>query len=919
MPHDDSPFAPDGAVTGPRWDRSHRVQQESHQSHGERSSVWSHSPAVYWFWSRIPTRSEAESQVREIAAAGVSRVMIQPRLSFPLGEYLSGEYLLGYRGAVEAAGKAGLEVGIYDEYNWMSGHGGGRTVEGADHLRERNLFWSSAAPGETPARATVSSIRSEWFESLGSAGLRWVYEGGVARFDEWELVAAVAHPVGEFDPAAAVDVSRWASCEGSDHACAMSVSGEAPVPEGWIVTFFVSARCASSRAINYLDPRAAERFIEVVYEPYSQALDGLIGDPVTSFCFDHPYSGFYDWSEREGNVTNSLMWDPSARLADGDPELSPGQLLLAVLRDLGPRALAPRCRFYSAYSARAIASFFVVLAEWTRAHGVGLIGHELLAHVGGWDLYGAFPQLDVRTNFGGDYFAIDRARTETVVDASNFSAQLSPIMGDSVARAHGRRRCTVEQYAVRVDPPDDFAAGYWELTLPELRLQALRLHLLGARQLLFHAFGQSDGTSDNEELLVNPRFDFPPMCNFEPWFVHFRDFARESAAVSEFIEGAEPIRDVALVYPLHTLWAAGHGHPHGRLFGAWAQLLARGGVGFDVVEDRALDEAVVQGSCIHLAGHDYRIVVLPGASVLRSTRTADVLESLAAGGGAVLGSAPLPAATAGDGVVPGLIERMASACTAPVSEVAPFEVPKAILDRLSAPAIVPAAGAGTLWRWSGRDGQNTRVVLLNDGPEGRRVQVTAAGNSRPCVHLELEPEEVACLQLDADGRLVNRSGFAFLPDEEKDLSAPSRTLRNGWTLDLPGHAGVAIDPAQGWERQGFETFAGVGTYRCRFDRPVGGADEDGWTLTLPIVDCAARAVLNGSLLGSRGWRPYRFRVPPGLLRARENELELEVAGAAANYYYAGTRFQRGLQPGGLGAPPVLRRASLVPGPSAMAS
>ncbi len=887
------------------------MESAERQSNGSHSGASSHAPAVYWFWSRIPSRAEAAAQVREIAGAGISRVMIQARLSFPLEAYLSGEYLRGYRAAVEAAGEAGLEVGIYDEYNWMSGHGGGRTVEGAGHLRERHLFWSCAAPGETPARATVSSIRSDWFDSLGPAGIRWIYEDGVRRFDEWEIVAAVAHPVGELDPGQALEVTRWASCQGSDDGCTMSLSEQAPVPEGWTVTFFASARCASSRAVNYLDPRAAERFLAVVYEPYLKALDGLIGDPVTSFCFDHPYGGFYDWREREGGLTSSLMWDSAARLAEGDPELSPGQLLLAVVRDLGPRTVAPRCRFFSAYSARAIESFFGVLGEWARAHGVGLTGHELLAHVGGWELYGAFPELDVRTNFGGDYFAVDRARTETLVDASNFSAQLSPIMGDSVARAHGRRRCTVEQYAVRLDPPDDFAAGYWELTLPEVRLQALRLHLLGARQFLFHAFGQSDGTGENDELLANPRFDFPPTCNFEPWFGHFRDFARESAAVSAFIEGAEPIRDVALVYPLHTLWAAGQAHPHGRLFGAWAELLACNGIGFDVVDGRALDDAIVEGSHVRVAGRDYRAVVLPGVSVLPSSRTADVLESLAKAGGAVLASAPLPTATAVDGVVAGLAERIASACAAPVSDSAPDNVPDPILERLEAPKIDPAPVSGTLWHYTGRDGDGTRIVLLNDGPERRHVQITASGESRACARLGLEPEEVACLELAANRRLIRHAVFAAAPEDEHD-SAPAIALREGWTLRVPGHAAVVIDPEQGWERQGLETFAGVGTYCCRFDRPAGGADGDRWTLTLPVVECAARAALNGYSLGSRGWRPYRFDVPPGLVRACDNELELEVAGAAANRYYAGTRFQHGLQPSGLGAPPVLRQAPLTP-------
>jgi hypothetical protein len=854
--------------------------------------------AVYWFWSRSPERAEAERQVRQMADAGIELVMIQARLSMDREHYLSDEYLHGYRGAVEAAAAAGLKVGVYDEYNWMSGHGGGRTVEGAGHLRERVLFWSTTATDDR--RATVSEIRSDWFDGLGPVGTRWIYEGGVRRFDEWELVAAVAHPrAGEIDPSAAVEVTDWASCEGDDDGCVMSLATGAPVPEGWTVTYFAGARCASSRAINYLDPSAAERFLTVVYEPYLRALDGLIGDPVQSFSFDHPYGGFYDWREREGPVTSSLMWHTDAGLAD-DPELSPGQLLLSVVRDLGPGTIRPRCRFFSAYSARGIESFFGTLASWTREHGVVLTGHELFGHVGGWELYGAFPDLDIRTNFGGDHFSIDHARGATLVDASNFSAQLSPIMGDSVARAHGRSRCTIEQYAARWEPPEDFAAGDWELTLRELRLQAMRLHMLGVRRFLFHAFGQSDGTGDNVELLGNPRFDFPPTCNFEPWFDHYADLSAESRAVSSFIDGAEPIRDVALVYPLHTLWAEGQAHPHGPLFGAWAELLARGGVGFDVVDDRALDGATVESEQVMINGRGYSAVVLAGVSVLPSGHSAAVLQDLAAAGGAVLASGPLPRATAAEGPVDGLAAQVAAACAEPPGDGAPDQVPAAIRTRLSGPALDPDEGPGTLWRWVGRAGGRIRVVLLNDGPEPRQVSITPG---EACC--ELEPEEIACLELV--GTEVHRIS---LPASVPPASPARQTieLRDGWTLATPGAAAIAIDPGQGWEQQGFETFAGTGIYRCRFDRPAAGGDGDRYTLTLPVVDCAARVELNGSPLGGRGWPPYRFEIAPGLLRPIGNELALHVANSAANRYYAGTRFQHGLQASGLGAAPLLEVA-----------
>jgi hypothetical protein len=831
-------------------------------------------PAAYWFWDRVPDRAQAQAQVAEIVRAGIGMVMIQARLSLPREQYLSSAYLRAYRDAVLAAGAAGLEVGVYDEYNWISGHGGGRTVTGAGHLRERHLLWTTSVAGAH--EATISQITSEWVDGLGAAGARWIYEDGVRRWDAWELVAAVAHPAGDVVLSQTVDVSAWTRVRGGDDGCTVSLQPGAPVPVGWEVTFFVSARCASSRLVNLLDPRAAQRFLEVVYEPYLTALEGLIGDPVTCFSFDHPYGGFYTWRERAGDMACSLLWDPAAGLAGDDR-----RCLLALVREVGPGTVGARCRFFAAYAARGTESFLGTLSAWTAAHGVGLTGHELLAHVGGFDLYGAFPSLDIRASFGGDYFAVDAARTETLVDASNFAAQLSPMMGDSVARAHGRGRCIVEQYAARRDPPQDYAAGYWELSLAELRLQALRLHLLGARRFLVHAVAESHGSGADEQLLANPRFDFPPAVNFEPWFGAFAAFAAESEAVSRFIEEGEPVREIALVYPLHTLWAEGQSHPHGALFGAWAQLCARSGVGVDIVDDRELDDAVVRDGRLWLGrGGDrgYRAVIVPGMSVVVSAQTMAVLDGLRAAGGVVVVSAPAP-----------VVDRhgAAVAWSGEVCDGVPPELPAALRAVAGGPAVDVADGPGTMWRWMGHD----RVVLLNDGPERRTVTI-GAGAARASV--QLEPEEVRCETLP------------IAHDSVLPVWEPVLALADGWTLAVDGDSPVVIDPARGWELQSLPAFSGVGSYRCEFD-VEGDRSGGAWALELPVVHCTAAVRLGGVALGERGWPPYRFVIPHGRLAAAGNELVIEVASSAANRFYAGTRFQHGLQPSGLGAAPRLVR------------
>ena len=75
------------------------------------------APAAYWFWHRIPTRSEIVAQIQAMRDAGYQSFQIQTRLSFPRDRYLSDDYLAMCRLAADEAASRGMMIGIYDEYN----------------------------------------------------------------------------------------------------------------------------------------------------------------------------------------------------------------------------------------------------------------------------------------------------------------------------------------------------------------------------------------------------------------------------------------------------------------------------------------------------------------------------------------------------------------------------------------------------------------------------------------------------------------------------------------------------------------------------------------------------------------------------------------------------------------------------------
>lgn len=884
------------------------------------------TPSTYWFWHRRPTASEITTQVAEIARGGFKTFLIQARIAYPLEQYLDEGFLDAYRFAVEEATRHGLEVGIYDDYNWASGHAGGRTVRGADHLRERHAFWSTSSLNGTSAECRISNVRSMSGDWGGPALKRWTYERGVIEWADWELVSVLLHPAADgFDLDGVRDVTTFATIDVSAaDGCVVRVDLDDTPAKDWAVTAFVSARCATSRLMNYLLPEATQRFIEVGYEPFYEALGDSFGDPIKYMFIDHPGAGYYDWDERYGAVGNSIPYAVTLRPAFEDAHDCPLELaLLAVVRDVGDTTAKLRADFFSAYSGLVCENFLGGVSAWSRAHGIGLAGHEMLAHIGGWGLGGGYGQADIRTNFGDDYFAIEAYRTHTTVDASNFQPQITARVGDSVARAHGRSGCIIEQYAVSTLPGVPSAVGQWGLTLETLRAQAIRHHLFGAKQFLFHGFYQTDG-DDSAELFSNPRFDFAPGINFEPWYALHDEFAAESARLASFIFTAEPACDVALLYPRVTHWVEPADwepfHAHTEF---WFRHLTEQGYGFHLVDEREFAEARIEAGKIWLGDRGYGALVMPAVTAITDQRTASVIEDFVNSGGILIASGPLPEATQEHGrdtdlerTFRRLLDDRATAVHFP--EIPAASAVDEILARLRRehPAVTVDSSGPVVWQWAGRDDDGWRLTCFNDTTEPVTVDVGApdavsiverwdcatgsvvrwtAGES-----FELAPMELICLRL-ASGAV-----------RAEGPSAPARavrrrlTLDQGWTLRTEDGTTVQpIDVDRGWEEQGLDDYSGAAIYELTADVEAGGGAVD-WELSLPAVHTGAEATVNGVSLGRRSWRPYDFPIPRGVLQAGANDIQIRVYSTAANRYYAGTPFQIGKDPCGLTDAPVLR-------------
>ncbi|TPW25823.1 carbohydrate-binding protein [Pararhizobium mangrovi] len=846
------------------------------------------------------------TQLADFRDRGFGTILIQARLGLQRERYLDEDFLAAYREAVSIMAELGLGAGLYDDYNWVSGHAGGRTVDGADHLRERQLFWTT---GEV-SHGEIDGIRSTLAEALGPDAANWLYEGGTPRFADWEIVAALLHDR-DAGPSKAEIVSDVVTIEPrADGSCGFAYNGA--IPPGKCFSIFLSARCVTSRRINYLLPEAGERFVAVGLEPYAQALAGLMPNPVSLLFFDQPAPGFYRWRQHCGTVMNSLLYDGSLKAkVEARASAAFEHVLLALLRGRDDDTKRLRCSFFETYTEAIHEAFFTPVRRFAQANGLSVTGHEVLPHIGGFALNSGFASIDPRVALGADFFGLDRWRNETAVDANNLAVQLSPKLGDAVARTNGRSRTMTELYftATRTTVR---GAGQWDLTPEALRAQMIRLHLLGTRQVVLHALSTSDG-SDDPRLFANPRFDFAPAFNFEPWWRHFEEIASETTALTRFMEEATPPASIGVLYPLHTAFAEGPSHTHAAHFGAWCEHLFTLARPYTILDEESILRADISNGRLYVNGIAFTGIVLPSASVLRSARTLDVLSRFIEAGGTVYVTGDVPSV-----VCEGSIDREWRPNLDAVPTRDDIEtLAETLEDDLPKSSVVGHVRCHAL----GRDPDGFwRIVVFNDGAVAGDCHLALAepgtsfafeashpsnidavrhGTARTLT-IDLAPQECLCVRISE----APAGGTTDIRIGQEPAAGWSTQLDDGWSFRPDAsERSHAISALGGWQAQGYPTFSGVGIYERVITIPQAGHYE----LRLPGLATAATAVLDGRKVGRCHHTP--FRIDLGELERGGHSLVLEVCNTAANRYYADTPYAGARWPdvSGLTEPPLLRR------------
>ncbi|MBU0639511.1 MAG: hypothetical protein KKB50_11650 [Planctomycetes bacterium] len=625
---------------------------------------------------------------------------------------------------------------------------------------------------------------------------------------------------------------------------------QAPTGDWQIIT--VCSR-VEPKSIDPLNPKTGQETVARFFQRFEDRLPGESGRTLNFFFSD----------ELDFGIGGKLWTDTFA----AEFQKRKGYDLLPVLpglfADIGPQAPRIRLDYADVLVILTEEAFFKPLFRWHYDRGM-LFGCD---HGGrGKDV----------VEFG-DYFRTQRWMTGPGNDAPFLTADVvKNKVASSIAHLYERPRVWLE----------GFHSSGWGTSTADLTKATFRNYVHGHNLLSLHGLYYSTHGG---------WWEWAPPCNgFRmPYWPHIREYLLFVQRLSYLLSQGAHRCDVAMLYPVTPMQADMYGKEAVETAFALAQRMVDAGLDFDFIDDGSLARAEIRDGALHVAGEQYRVLILPHMTAVRA-KTLEQAQRFKRAGGLVLAVGGVPQASDRH-------NRGASELTALVQELFPTTVqietavetiteaierdfvparPCQVLHRQVGPrdvflvvggggveCVFHAQGRVELWDpWTGEprpwrptkvDSKSTTLTLPADGADGHIV-VFSPGDPGPLAEpaKATTPHEIV---LDGDWEfelrptLDNRWGDFRLPasptligPEAYHLAYMTETAPN------PGWEDPATD-ITGWT----QTTCGFGTHFWLLGPVPKEADANA------IEDAATRSRFDPRTSIQVGgcvyrWRPYDF-------------------------------------------------------------
>lgn len=564
----------------------------------------------FWFWNGKMEPGEMKRQVAQYADKGLAGLFIHARFGLQV-PFLSKKWFDRTRLTAEECQKHGLQCWIYDEYNWPSGTAYKAVPTKYPHLQQKYL------------ELIVSHVDGPIFMYMEGYDSRYVRisEGNgkpiavfAVRSEEWER--------GELKEV--IDLTPNL-CFGQ------VVSWQAPEGQ-WEILYFMEK--PAPWYIDALNPESTQRFIEIGYQSYVEALPDLMGKTVLGFYTDEPAMHYHSLLQDNAIVPWTADMFRLFREHNGY-DLKPW--LPALFGRMGEQTAKVRYDFWSALSKRYAEAYFGQLRTWCNQHNLLFVGHLLFeeylrthARCSG-NLFWMLQKLDI---VGTDHLYPRIGSPERPEE------HVALKIASSAAHHFGSARVLCES----------LGGTYWDCTMARMKWIADWEYILGIN--LFNPHGFHYSISDERKR------DWPPSQFYHhPWWRHYKLFADYMLRLGYMLSGGRHVAKIALLYPLTTIWANYTPQQHNlesdlcqEDFEYLTDTLLRLHYDFDYIDEEVLAGAEIVGGKLRVGDEAYELLMMPAVTHLRP-ETVTKLEQFLGAGGKALGCTLLPEEnTAGEAI-----------------------------------------------------------------------------------------------------------------------------------------------------------------------------------------------------------------------------------------------------------------------------
>jgi hypothetical protein len=569
----------------------------------------------FWFWNGQMDYKEMEYQLKEYYDKGIPGIFIHARFGIKnYMPYLSDEWFDRVKFTIKKAKEIGLQVWVYDEYNWPSGTAGQQVMAADPELTERYLeLIEMDIPGQffTFLEGTDSRyVDMEQSEPVyACAILEDDLKNGVPKFID--LMPNLC-----FDK-----VIAWEAPKGP-----------------WKLFYFIERK--ASWYIDTLNEDSTKKFLELTHERYKEAMDNDFTGNIKGFYTDEPAMHYFE----VGKDNYVIPWSKKIfELFKEDHGYDLKPHLPKLYYDLGGDTAQVRYDFWSTLTRQYEKAYFEQIKNWCHENGVVFTGHLLFeewlrkhARASG-NLFNYLKHLDVT---GVDHL-YPRIGTREMPDE-----HVALKVASSAAHQFGSTRLLCES----------LGGSYWDVTMERMKWIADWEYVLGVNLFNPHGFHYS--------IEGERKRDWPPSQFYHhTWWRHYGVFNDYIKRLSYMLSGGRHVAKIAVLYPINSIWTNYMPQSHTLIgdaieadFNYLTDTLLRLHMDFDYIDEDVLKDAQVKDGSISIRDESYSLLILPPVTHIKES-TLDIMEKLYADGGCILADAILPYGCV-EGEADGFIDRI---------------------------------------------------------------------------------------------------------------------------------------------------------------------------------------------------------------------------------------------------------------------